>query len=159
MPMVICRYAVRELALRRSMCCILRVARQKCLGLRFAFVRLKRAGCEDQSAARLHPTRRTVQHRALDCRKIVDRLQINAMQHVRMPPHRPRRAARCIEQYRIKQLRRFPFHYIGVDALGIQLRSFQIGHQPVHAPCAVVERGNGKASRRKLHRLATRRCT
>ena len=131
--------------------------RQKCLGLRLALMRFKRTSGKYQSAAGLHPIRRAVQHRALNRGKIVDRFQVNTLQHIGVPPHCSRGAARRVQQNRIERLRWFPIHDIGVYPLGIQMRAFQIGHQPVHAPRAVIERRYRKASRRKLHRLAPRR--
>ena len=79
------------------------------------------------------------------------------MQHVGMPPHRARCAAGCIQQYGIEGLRRFPIHNVGVDSLRVQLRTFQIGHQPVHPPRTVIKCGHRKARSRKLHGLAPRR--
>ena len=71
-----------------------------------------------------------------------------------MAPHRARRTAWRIQQNGIEQLCRLPIHDVRIDPLCIQLCAFQIGHQPVHAPGAVIKRGHGKARSRKLHRLA-----
>ena len=131
--------------------------RQKGLGLRLALMRFERASGEYQSAAGFHPIRRTVQHRALNCGKVIDRLQVDALQHIRVAAHCACCAAGRVEQNRVERLRWFPIHDIGIYPLCIQLRAFQIGHQPVHPPRAVIERSDRKASRRKLHGLAPRR--
>ena len=73
-----------------------------------------------------------------------------------MAAHRAGRAARRVQKNGIILARRFPFHHIGRDPFGVELRTFQIGHQPVHAPRTIVQRGDRKSRRRKLHGLATR---
>ena len=148
-----------QLVCGRGQCCIFGMPRQKRIGLRLALMWFERAGGKYQHTTRFHPIRSTVQHRTLDRSQIVDRLQVDPLQHIRVSSHRACGAARCVEQNGVERLRWLPIHDIGIHTLRIQLRAFQIGHQPVHAPRAIVERSDRKTSRRQLHCFAAGCCT
>ena len=77
--------------------CIFGMPAQKRLGLRLALMRFERAGGKYQSAAGLHPIRRTVQHRALNRGQIIDRFHVDTLQHIGVAPHRARGAAGRIQ--------------------------------------------------------------
>ena len=119
MSICVCDHADGQFVCGHGLRFIFRMPRQKRLGLCLTLMRFQRAGRKNQSTAGFHPFSRAVQHRALDRSEIVDRFQVDTLQHIGVPPHRTRGAARRIEQNRVKQMRRFPVHHIGVDAFRI----------------------------------------
>ena len=121
---------------------------QKRLGLGLAFNRLQRTSGKYQHTAGLYPIRRAVEHSALDCCQIIDLFDVDPLQHIGMAAHGAGGAARRIEQDGVIRCGWFPIHYVGSDPLCIQLGALQIGHQPVHPPRRIIERGDGETRSR-----------